>query len=116
MSANYEILSKVEVSGSEVLDSINTQEKDAEELTYREEKVQEYLKKNIKLSLDDFKKVKEEIEKLEIPRLEEMHIIKIIDLMPRNGTELRSVVSNSGVILVDENSAKILDVLKPYQN
>ncbi len=113
MSTNYEIISKEETSLSEALDIIEKKE-ESQELTYREDKVKEFLKRHSKLSYEDFVKAKEEILSLEIPRLEELHIIKILDIMPKTGTELRAIVSHSGVILVDENSQKILDTLKKY--
>ncbi|MFW5704500.1 MAG: hypothetical protein ACOCXG_01535 [Nanoarchaeota archaeon] len=112
--SNYKILSKEEISNPEVLDAINAKEKERE-LTYREGKVQDYLNANKGLDLKTFKKAVEEITSLEIPRLENSHILKIVELMPVNGTELRAIVSHSGTILVDENVTKILDVLKNYR-
>ncbi len=114
MSNNYEILSKEHVSGAEVLDEIKKKEKDRE-LTYREEKTRDFLKKVNKLSKTNFDKAKKELEALEIPRIEESQIISILEIMPNNGTELRAVVSHSGTVLVDENVTQILDVLKSYQ-
>lgn len=114
MSTNYEIISKKEISQNEVLDIINKKEEETE-LTYREEKVQDFLKKRATLSVEEYAKLKKELESLDIPRLEESHFIKIIDLMPKNGTQLRAITSHTGVILVDENVTKILDVLKAYQ-
>lgn len=114
MSTNYEIVSKKEISQSEVLDIINNKQ-DETELTYREEKVQDFLKKRTPLSMEEFSTLKKELESLDIPRLEDSHFIKIIDIMPKNGTQLRAITSHTGVILVDENVTKILDVLKAYQ-
>ena len=34
--------------------------------------------------------------------------------MPKNGTELRAIVSNSGVVLVEDSVKKILDTLPEY--
>ena len=114
MSTNYEILDKEEASQSEVLDTVNKLE-EQHELTYREDKVKEFLKKRTPLTFEEFNKAKKELEELEIPRLEEAHLVKIIDLMPKDGTQLRAITSHSGVILVDENVSKILDVLETYR-
>lgn len=111
MSTNYEILSKEEVSLSEALDIVNKKET---ELTYREEKAQDYLKKNTKLSYEEFTKAKEAILALDIPRIEEIHIIKILNIMPTTGTELRAIVSHDGLVLVDETAKKLLDSLKQF--
>ena len=114
MSNNYEVISKEPVAGAEVLAVISKKAKDTE-LTYREEKTQEYLKNFSKLSLKDFEKAKAELIALELPRIEDEQIVKILELMPSNGTELRAIVSHSGVVLVDENVTKTLDVLNSYR-
>jgi DNA-directed RNA polymerase subunit F len=113
MVNNYEIISKEPVSGTEVLDIINEKGKNRE-LTYREEKVKEYLEKRVKLDSKKFNEAKKELEELEIPRISEAHIIKILEIMPKNGVEIRSIVSHSGTIIVDESTEKILAVLKKY--
>lgn len=111
--SNYEVIKAEPASESEVLDLISNKEKNVE-LTYREEKTLEFLKKFSRLDIKKFKEARDELLALEIPRLEEEHIIKIIDLAPKNGTELRTIVSHSGTVLVDESVTKILDVVKKY--
>ncbi len=113
--ANYELISKDGISTSEAL-SIIEKKAEKRELAYREEKSLEYLKKFNKMNFSTFEKAKKEIEELQIPRLESQHIIKILDIMPKSGTELRSIVSHSGTVLVDDSVTKILDVLKKYKN
>ena len=112
--SNYELISTEPVSNAIAGDIIKKKAKE-QELTYREDKVQEYLKKYQKLSKTEYEKAKKELEALEIPRLDDSHLIKILDIMPINGTELRAIVSHSGTVLVDENVEKILGVLKNYQ-
>ena len=111
--SNYEVISQEAVSNSEALNLINKKAKDTE-LTYREEKTQETLKKMNKMTETNFKKAAAELKALEIPRLEDTHIIKILDTMPANGTVLRAIVSHSGTVLVDESVTSILDVVKKY--
>lgn len=112
--ADYKIISKQIISNSEVSNLLNEKSKETE-LTYREEKTKDYLKKFSKLDVAKFNKVKEEIITLDIPRLEIDYILKIVDILPKNGTELRSIVSNTGTILVDENVDKIINVLNKYR-
>lgn len=114
MATNYEITSKKQVSITEVLDSIN-KKSDEVVLTYREEKIRDFLKKHSKLSFEEFLEIKDKIEKLEISRLEEEHIIKIVDIMPDNGTQLRSLIQNTGVVIVDDIANSILDILNQYR-
>ena len=114
MANNYEVLSQEPISGAEVLDEIKKKAKETE-LTYREEKIKDYFKKFSKISLSNYKKAHAELVALDLPRFEDSHIIKILELMPQNGTELRAIVSHGGVVLVDENVDKILDILKNYR-
>lgn len=111
--ANFKIISSEPVHSSAVLEVIEEKAKSLE-LTYREQKMQEYLNSRKKLSAKDFEKAQAELTALNVARLEQMHIIKILELMPHTGTELRAITSHSGTILVDENVKKILDVLKKY--
>ena len=113
--SDYKILSTKPISNSEVLEILNKKTEESEEISYREEKALEYLKKTTKNSLENFNKIKEELIALDIPRLEESHYIKIIEIMPKNGTELRAIISNSGAVIVDDNVTKILDILNKYR-
>lgn len=112
--SNYETISSEPVGNAEVKEIIENKES-ARELYYREEKAKEYLNEFTHLSKENFEKAKEELNALEIPRLGEEHIIKILDIMPSNGTELRAITSHSGTVLVDENVSKILEVLDKYR-
>ena len=65
------------------------------------------MKKFNNLDEKTFTEAFEKMKALEIPRLEDTNIIKIIDIMPKNGTELRAIVTHSGTVLVG--------LLKDYQ-
>jgi DNA-directed RNA polymerase subunit F len=112
--SNYSIIAQEAISGVEAQDILKKKEKERDELTYREEKSLEYLKTTVQLKKKDFADAKKELLALEIPRLEEEHILKILELMPKNGTELRAIVSHSGTVLVNESVDSILEVLKKY--
>lgn len=111
--ANYEIISQKPVHPSVILEQVEKKVEE-KELTYREEKILEYLKDSNKLSLEDFNKAFDELKSLEIPRLEDSHLIKILEILPQNGVELRSIVSHGGVVIVDDVVSQILDVVKKY--
>lgn len=112
--ANYEVISQKPIHSSHVLDQISKRA-DSRELTYREEKVMEYLNDFNKLSVKDTISMYEELKKLDIVRLEDVHLIKIMEIMPSSGTELRTIVSHGGVVVVDETVNQILDIVKKYQ-
>ncbi len=108
---NYDIVSKRPVSISEVKKEI---EEKGENLNYREGKLLEYFKKIEVIPYENIEKIKEEIKEIGINRLDEEDIIKILNVIPTDGTQLRAILSGSGIILVDEDVSKILDILKKY--
>ncbi|NQZ84258.1 MAG: hypothetical protein HRU03_00945 [Nanoarchaeales archaeon] len=111
--SNYEIISKEPISNAEVYEAIDKRAQDEEiELTYREEKTHEYIKKFNPMTVADFESKVKALIDLEIPRLDRENMIKIVELNPKTGTELRAIVSHGGVILVDENVTKVLDTIK----
>lgn len=112
--ADYEIINSESISTSEVVNLIEEKAK-SDELTYREEKTLEHLKKVSQIDFQNTQKLIEEITALEIPRLGNEQIIKIIEIMPKSGTELRAIVSNTGIVLVDDNAKKILDTISKYK-
>lgn len=112
--ANYEIINQKPIHSSKVQEEITSRTQDRD-LTYREEKTQEYLKDFNKLSRKEFEEAYNELLSLEIPRVEEFQLIKILEIMPKNGTELRAIISHGGVVVVDETVTQILNVVKKYQ-
>ena len=112
--ANYTVISQKPTHSSFVLEEIE-KEADSRELSYREEKTLEYLKEFSKLSKKEVQNALQELQALEIPRLELVHLIKILEIMPANGQELRAIVSHGGVVVVDDVVAQILEILKKYQ-
>ncbi|MBI2137191.1 hypothetical protein HYU12_01585 [Candidatus Woesearchaeota archaeon] len=51
------------------------------------------------------------IRKLDVPRLRDEHIIKIVDLMPRSVDELKIIMQGSVVTISAENMKKIVDAV-----
>ena len=110
---NYEVINQKPVHSSKVYEEITSKTQNREQ-TYREEKILEYLKKTNKLEQKEFKSALDELKALEIPRIEEKHLVKILEIMPQNGTELRAIISHGGVVVVDDVVTQILEIIKKY--
>ena len=93
----------------EVLEEI---EKRDGELNFRSNKVKEYLdvfaQKDLKKTKDLIKKIKD----LNIPRLKETQIVKIIDIGPKDLDSLRTVLISEDTPVRQEDLSRILEVLK----
>lgn len=85
------------------------------ELKGLQQKTGDYALKFSKLNKDREAKLYQDILGLEIPRLEVEHIAAIVNLLPRNETELKTIFAGSKTTLAPENIVKILDTLKKYE-
>lgn len=107
-----EILSEQPITQSQLASSlIKIQERD-EELSFRAGKTIDHL--NHLKNLDE--KAKDELTKaiqdIEVPRLKDNHIAKIIDVMPRNVKELAVILSGYTLTVNKEYQEKIIQTLQ----
>lgn len=110
-----EILEKKPVSIAEVKDLLKTIHKRDEELTFRGGKTEDYVNEISSLTLKKTKELMKKIEELDIPRLKEQHIVKIVDTMPESPEHLKVIFSGFNVTITKDNLKKIADVVKEYQ-
>ena len=102
------------ISLTELKENLDTIKKRDKELSFRANRVHEYLGNFTILKLKEAKELKEKLEKLEIPRLKERIIIKIIDLLPESNDDLRVILSGEAVTINPENMEKIINTVKEY--
>ncbi len=104
------IINEKPLSLSSVKDSISKMEK-AKELTYRGEKTKEYLANLPLLTAKEAEKFGKQIEELNIPRLKDRHIVKILDILPKDIDSLRTLLSGETITIKEEDLKRILDVI-----
>jgi DNA-directed RNA polymerase subunit F len=90
------------------LDSIKTGGK---ELNFRAEKVHAYLADFANVKKEDMEAIHARLTALEIQRLRDKHIIKIIDVMPQDADSLKAIFAGE-VSLKQEEVDKILEAIK----
>ena len=78
--------------------------------TDRLEETKEFLKKFVKAKPEQAKKIKEELEKIDMIKIKNEHIVKIIDLLPSDASELNKIFID--VSLNEDETNKILGVVK----
>tara|TARA_Y100000310_G_C19988256_1_gene492935 strand:- start:144 stop:446 length:303 start_codon:yes stop_codon:yes gene_type:complete len=74
--------------------------------------IKDFIKNFGTISLEKSKELTEELKKLDLIRLKDSHIVKIVDFMPGDASELNKVISE--VSFEQEEITKILDVVKKY--
>ncbi len=76
----------------------------------RKKEIVEFISKFEKIDVKKAKKIKEEIEALDIIKLKNSDIIKIVDVMPENAIELNKVVMEAS--LDSDETNKIIETIK----
>lgn len=110
--ADLEIISKNPITLVELKSRIDTIVKSKEDSSVRVTRVQEYLQDFVEISLEDAEQMKAKINALEIQRLKERIVIKIIDTQPKTVDELKILFTGENVTLKQEDLVKILEVVQ----
>lgn len=75
----------------------------------------DFARKFSRLNTETAKKLVEEINNLEIPRVGNFHVYQIVTLMPKNLGELRSIFAGTKTTVTPENMKNILSIVKKYE-
>ena len=84
------------------------------ELSPRSQKLEEYVNQFSELSPEDYQKLIDKLIKLDIPRLKELHIIKIADLLPLTVNELKTILQGYALTVTNDNMKKIVSVIPEF--
>ena len=76
----------------------------------KKEEMELYLKKFMKAKPAQAKKIKEEVEALDSIKIKRDHIVKIVDLLPADASDLNKIFTD--VSLNEEEINKILEIVK----
>ena len=108
------IISETPMSLVEVREEIKRIKKRDTEPTFRVTKVDEYLTSFVSLSQKDEKELIEKITALNIPRLRDEHIKKLVDVMPTTLDQLKVVMQGYVITVNQDNMKKLVGVFKEY--
>lgn len=108
--SEFEVVEEVPVSLVELKESLKSMKADGP-LSFRAEKTNAYLDVFVTESVKDVKVVEKKIMDLNIPRLKDRHIVKIVDMMPKDIDSLKMLLSTETLTIKDEDLKKILDVI-----
>lgn len=104
-----QILSEVPISAYQLREKLDKTKKRDKELNFRAAKTEEHLASiNTPKGMDE---LFEKISKMDIPRIKEQHIRKMLDLMPATIKDLKLIIQGYTISLSNENMKKIVDVI-----
>ena len=111
---NPEIIEKVPTNIVEMRNELSKIKKRDGELTFRGNKTEEYLNDFAKLSKKSADELIGKLRKLNITRLKEEFIHKVVDLMPTSVDELKVVLQGYTLSINNEDMNKIVKVVKEF--
>jgi len=107
-----EIMSETPVTMAKLSEELEKIKKRDKELNFRAAKTEEYLGQFVKTKKID--ELVEKINKLNIPRLREQQITKIIDVLPATVKDLKMILQGYTMTVSSENLKKIVDVINDF--
>ncbi|MBU1198429.1 MAG: hypothetical protein KJ685_01210 [Nanoarchaeota archaeon] len=109
-----EILEKKSINMSVLKEDLAKIQKRDGELSFRGNKTDEYVKEFSILKTKDAEELFKKLEELNIPRLKDTHINKIIDIMPASMPELKLIMQGYALPVTNDNLKKMIDAVKKY--
>lgn len=82
--------------------------------TEKSKKMLDFTKKFVKIKEEDAKKLRTELEKIDIVKLDSEKIAKIIDILPEDGEDLRKIFVGGDITLNQDETNKILETVKKF--
>jgi DNA-directed RNA polymerase subunit F len=104
-----EILEEHPITMAELKVELAKVAKEGDELNFRSQRTIEYL--NEFVTEKKLVELKEKLVKLDIPRLKEEHICKIVDLLPESPEDLKSILQGYTITVTNDNLKKIVEVV-----
>lgn len=109
------IISEQPLSLYDVKKELKVIKKRDETLSVRANRVNEYVELFTPLSEKDAAELKTKLIALEIPRVKEEYVDKIIDIMPISSDDVKVVLTGYGVTIKNEHVQKIIDTLAEFR-
>ena len=111
--ADTQIISETPMNVYQLRKEIEKIKKRGDDLNFRAGKTEEYLLQTAS-EIKNAEELFDRIIKLNIPRLREQHVHKIIDVMPTTANELKTVVQGYTITLNNESVKKIVDAISEF--
>ena len=109
---DMQIVSETPINIYQLKKELEAVKKRDKELNFRANRTEEYL--NQIMTIKNADELFDKIAKLNIPRLKENHISKIIDIMPTTSNELKTVLQGYIITINNESIKKIVDLLNEF--
>ena len=109
-----EVIKSTPITLAEVRSELEQIQKRDTELTFRGNKTLEHVAQCTSLSAKKAKELKEKLAGLDVARLKDVHIGKLIDVMPGSIEEIRMVLQDYTIQLKEDVVKKIAETIKEF--
>lgn len=109
---DLKIMSETPISAIELKKKLEEIKKRDKELGNKSTRTLEYLNTFTRLTLKEAEDLKQKVISLNIPRLKDRHIIKILDLMPQDIESLKMLFTGENITIKQEDINKIFEAIK----
>jgi len=106
------IISESAISLAEVKEILHKIHKEEKELNFRAQKTLDYIDQVVKLDEKGIEKLTEELTKLDVPRLKDTHISKLVGLLPVTEEDVKIVLQGYNLAISKPNLVKIAETIK----
>ncbi len=107
-------ISQTPITLAELKDEVEKIKQRDKEPSIRITRMEDYLNAFVVISAKQAKELHTAISKLEINRLKEEHISKIVDLLPKTANELKLLMQGSAVSLTNDAVNKIVEAINEF--
>ena len=109
-----EVLEKTPMNTAEVKAALVYIREQETELNFRAQKTEEYAQDFGRISVKDAKELYDKIKALDIARLKDSTIHKLIDLMPTNEKHVKIILGTYNLTVTQDNCKKIAEAITEY--
>ena len=109
--AEIEVIEETPLSLLEVREAVESINKRDKVLSPKSTKVLDYISKVNNLKTKEFNELKKKLQECGVERLKEKHIVKLLDIMPKDIDSIKAVFAGDSVILKQEDLKKIQECL-----
>lgn len=112
-----EVLEKTPMNVVEVKQELSNIQKslgEDEELNFRAAKTFEYGEDFARLKPKQAQELYEKLQALDIPRMREIHIQKLIDILPTSEKHAKIILGSYHLTVTNENVKKVVSTIKEY--
>ncbi|MBI4141912.1 hypothetical protein HY484_03235 [Candidatus Woesearchaeota archaeon] len=107
----FKVISETPVGLHEVKEELLRVKSRDNELSFRAQKTVDYLEQVVSIAPAKLKELLQKLAKLEVPRLKEQHLLKLVDVLPTTQKDVKTVLQGYAVTVTNDNLKKIAETI-----